>query len=134
VPLARISIPSSLSNDKTVALADAVHLGLVRTCGVPMDDRFQLLTRYASDMMLLNPTYPNVNRSSEASVVEIMFLRGRTDAQKEALYQYIVDRAVEAEFRPDDILIALVENTHIDWSLGGGKSFSKQMEALPRSS
>ena len=132
MPLTRISIPSSLAGDKTVALADAVHLGLVHTCGVPLDDRFQLLSRYAPEMMLLNPTYPNVSRSSEASIVEILFLKGRTDAQKEALYQYIVDRAVEANFRPDDIFIGLVENSHIDWSLGGGKSFVKQIETTPK--
>jgi hypothetical protein len=58
MPLARISVPAHLSADRVRALADAVHGGLVTTCNVPVDDHFQLITRFAPDAMIINPTFP----------------------------------------------------------------------------
>ena len=125
MPLARISVPALLSLEKVQAIADAVHDGLVQTCNVPIDDRFQLVTRFAPELMILNPTFGNVSRSSAASVVEITFLRGRTDEQKLSLYKHIVNRCSASGIRGDDIMIALTENHPIDWSLGKGESFTK---------
>ena len=128
MPLARISVPSHLPLNQVLAIADAVHDGLVKTCNVPIDDRFQLITRFSPELMILNPTFGNVNRSSAASIVEITFLGGRTDAQKQNLYKHIVSGCSASGIREDDIMIALTENHLIDWSLGRGESFTKQNE------
>lgn len=124
MPLARISIPAHLPAARVTALADAVHQGLVATCGVPQDDRFQLITRFAPEAMLLNPTFPNVRRTPDACIVEITFLHGRTDAQKAALYRYVADQAMAGGFAGDDIMVALTENGMMDWSLGRGESYA----------
>lgn len=124
MPLARISVPAHLPGELITALADAVHQGLVETCGVPLDDRFQLVSRFQPDAMILNPTFPNVNRSAGASIVEITFLGGRSDGQKRALYARVVALAAGAGFAPDDVMIALTENAAIDWSLGRGQAYS----------
>lgn len=123
MPLARISIPDSLSATKTRALADAVHDGLVATCDVPPTDRFQLVLRYKSDAMIIDPHFPDVNRTHEAVIIEILFIVGRTVAQKKALYRDVAARAVTVGFSGDDIMIALTENAATDWSAGGGRSF-----------
>ena len=125
MPLARISVPSLLSPAKVRALADAVHHGLVTTCGVPDKNRFQLVSSYPSGSMILDPTFPNFRRSAEACVIEILFLEGRTTEQKSRLFQTIAARALDAGFSSDDIMIALVENAPTDWSLGRGLSFGK---------
>lgn len=125
MPLARISVPTHLPLKQVQAIADAVHDGLVKTCNVPMDDRFQLITRFSPELMILNPTFGNVNRSSAASIVEITFLGGRTDAQKQNLYKHIVSGCSASGIREDDIMIALTENQPIDWSLGRGEAFTK---------
>jgi phenylpyruvate tautomerase PptA (4-oxalocrotonate tautomerase family) len=125
MPLARISVPTHLSLKQVQVIADAVHNGLVETCNVPMDDRFQLITRFSPELMILNPTFGNVNRSSAASIVEITFLGGRTDQQKQNLYKHIVSGCSASGMREDDIMIALTENHPIDWSLGRGESFTK---------
>ena len=124
MPLARISVPTHLSAERVQALADAVHGGLVATCNVPVDDHFQLITRFAPDAMIINPTFPDVHRTADASIVEIHFLRGRTDAQKAALYRHVADAAMRGGFAGDDIFIALVENGPMDWSMGRGEPFS----------
>lgn len=123
MPLARISIPAHLPPQHVRALADAVHQGLVETCHVPPDDRFQLISRFAADMMLWNPSFPDVTRTADACVVEITFLQGRSDDQKRALYRCVVDLAVAAGFAADDIMLTLTENAPIDWSMGRGEAF-----------
>lgn len=125
MPLARISVPALLSLEQVQAIADAVHDGLVKTCNVPIDDRFQLVTRFSPELMILNPTFGNVRRSSAASIVEITFLGGRTDDQKRNLYKHIVNHCSASGIREDDVMIALTENHPIDWSLGRGESFTK---------
>ncbi|OOG46589.1 tautomerase family protein [Polaromonas sp. A23] len=123
MPLARISVPEHLSQEQVRALADAVHEGLVETCKVPADDRFQLISRFQPSAMILNPTFPDVMRTPDASIVEITFLGGRSDDQKRKLYGYVVEKAVAAGFVPDDIMITLTENSPIDWSLGCGRAY-----------
>lgn len=124
MPLARLSVPSHLPAHRVRALADAVHDALVATCGVPQADRFQLVVRLEPEAMILDPVFPGVARSGDASVVEISFLGGRSPAQKRALYREAVARAVQGGFRPDDVMIALVENSAIDWSLGRGLAYA----------
>ena len=123
MPLVRISVPAHLPAEKAVALADAVHDGLVGTCDIPPTDRFQLISRFPAEAMIIDPTYPNVERSAEASIVEITFIAGQSDDRKRRLYHRIVSKAAIAGFRPDDVLIALTENARIDWSPGRGRAY-----------
>lgn len=130
VPLTRISIPACLPPHKARALADAVHEGLVETCNVPSRDRFQLISTYPPDMMLIDPTFPDVRRTPEASIVEILFLEGRTIEQKTRLFRRIADRAMQAGFAGDDIMVTLTENKPTDWSAGNGRSYGDRPEAV----
>lgn len=123
MPLTRISVPQHLPISQIRALADAVQTGLVSTCNVPVDDCFQLINRFAADDMLLNPTFGGMNRTKDASIVDITFLQGRSDDQKRALYRCVTDLAVLAGFKADDIMIALLENAAIDWTVGQGRAF-----------
>lgn len=124
MPLTRISAPRHLTLNQVRALADAVQTGLVSTCKVPVDDRFQLIARFAPDEMILNPTFGGMNRTADACIVEITFLQGRSDDQKRALYRCVADEAVAAGFNADDVMIALSENASIDWTLGRGLAFA----------
>src|SRR5690348_3134252 len=128
MPLSRISIPITLSQQKARALADAVHEGLVETCNVPHRDRFQLISAYAPEMMLIDPTFPDVNRTPEASIVEILFLEGRTVEQKRHLFRRIAERAMQAGFAGDDVMVTLTANQPADWSVGYGRSYADQHE------
>ena len=129
MPLTKISAPKDLEFAKVKALADAVQDGLVQTCNVPTKDLFQIITRFESEEMILDPTFGGVNRSRDACVAEITFLRGRTDEQKRNLFKHIAGRAVAAGFRPDDVMIALTENSHMDWSLGLGVAYADHVRA-----
>lgn len=123
MPLSRISVPQHFSSTQVKALADAVQAGLVKTCKVPVDDHFQLISRFAAEDMILNPNFGGMARTADACVVEITFLRGRSDDQKRALYRCVTDLAVAAGIKADDVMIALTENAPIDWTLGQGLAF-----------
>lgn len=124
MPLTKISAPRHLATAQVRALAAAVQAGLVKTCNVPPNDLFQLISRFDSDEMILDPHFGGVNRSQDACVVEVVFLLGRTDDQKRALFRHVAEQAVHAGFRADDIMMALIENSRMDWSLGLGVAYA----------
>jgi hypothetical protein len=129
MPLTKLSAPRHLAYAKVKALADAVQDGLVQTCNVPPKDLFQIIARYESEEMILDPTFGGVSRSQDACIAEVTFLSGRTDDQKRNLFRHIADKAVAAGFRPDDVMVALTENSRMDWSLGQGVAYADHVKA-----
>ena len=59
--------------------------------------------------------------------MEILFLTGRSDDHKRALYKLVSKLAVVAGFRADDIMIALTENSFMDWSIGHGMAYADRL-------
>ncbi|MDJ0949595.1 MAG: tautomerase family protein [Alphaproteobacteria bacterium] len=123
MPLVRIAVPTHLPTERVRALADAVHEALVGTCDVPPSDHFQLISRFSDQDRIIDPTFPDVERSADAVIVEILLLAGRDDNRKRRLFEEIAKGAEAHGFRGDDIMVALVENRPIDWSLGGGRTY-----------
>jgi Tautomerase enzyme len=128
MPLTKISAPGHLAYAKVKALADAVQDGLVQTCQVPPKDLFQVIARFESEEMILDPTFGGVSRSQDACIAEITFLSGRTDEQKRSLFKHIAEKAIAAGFRPDDVMVALTENSRMDWSLGHGVAYADHVK------
>ena len=123
MPLTRISVPDHLSAQQVRGLADAVHDALVKCCDVPQGDRFQLVSHFERDHFILDPTFGDVQRTADACVIEITFLSGRTDDQKRRLYRDLATRAAGIGLAQDDLVVGLVENRAIDWSLGKGRAY-----------
>lgn len=123
MPLIRLTVPDHLPDTSVQALAQAVHGALVACCNVPQADRFIVINRLPGSALMLDPYFPNVTRSADACIVDITLLGGRTADQKQRLYRHIAAGAVQAGLRADDVMVALTENSAIDWSLGRGMSF-----------
>lgn len=122
MPLTKLHVPDHLNPATVRALAQAVQASLVRHCGVPADDCFQIVHRLPAGSLHLDPQFPGVQRSADACIVEIAFLQGRSDDQKRALFHGIAEGA--HGLRPDDVFVALLENTRMDWSLGRGQAYA----------
>lgn len=129
MPLTRISAPNHLDFAKVKALADAVQRGLVETCQVPPQDLFQIILRLDGAALILDPSFGGVDRSRDACIAEVTFLQGRSDDQKRQLFKHIAAGAVAAGFRPDDVMVALTENSSMDWSLGLGLAYADHVQA-----
>lgn len=120
MPLVRIDVPAQVPAARIAALADAVHASLVETVDVPVNDRFQVITAHPVQRLILDRTYPGVDRSGAALVVQVTFRRGRSEAKKRALYAALAARAEAIGIRPEDVMVVLQENTPVDWSFGAG--------------
>jgi len=121
MPLVTFNVPLTLSNDRVTGLRDAVHEALVTTAEVPSDDRFHVVHRHDASGLSIDPGFLGVVRGPDAVIVEITFRMGRTQHQKQALYNEIARLALaKAGFRSEDVMVVLTENTSLDWSFGGG--------------
>ncbi|MCA3260695.1 MAG: tautomerase family protein [Telmatospirillum sp.] len=121
MPLVRIELPAGKSAAWKRAVADGVHAALVETAGVPADDRFQILSEQVRDMRIVDPTYLGIVRTADFVLVQIFLSVGRSDAIKRSLYAAIArNLASDPGLRPQDVMIALAENTRVDWSFGNG--------------
>lgn len=121
MPLVKFNVPQSLADDRVAGLRAAVHEALLATANVPEDDLFHVVHRLDRSSLVLNPSFPGLERSAEAVIVEITLRMGRTEAQKQALYRDIGRLAqARAAIRPQDVMVVLFENTSLDWSFGAG--------------
>ena len=124
MPVVHFYVPDHVAPAKVAALAEGVHRALVETSYVPETDRFHVVHRMAAGDLLMDPTFPDVQRSPEACIVQVVYIEGRTVAQKVAFYRHAVAAAEAAGFRSDDIMLAVLENSASDWSAGGGRCFA----------
>ena len=131
MPLARISLRRGKPVEYRRRVGQAVHRALVDAFGVPIDDRFQLITEYDADGLVYDPRYLGVERSDDLVIVELTVGFGRTLEQKRALFRGIAQNLAEAVgLRPQDALIALVETARVNWSFGNGLASYAPAEAV----
>lgn len=122
MPLSKLHLPSSLSDDLCRSIGEALHTSLVETCAVNPNDNFCLISKYSAAEMIVHPTFLGKRDPKATMVIEITLLSGRTDAQKEALYQDFRARLSEIGVEPNNSIMFLVENHPIDWSFSDAGS------------
>jgi 4-oxalocrotonate tautomerase len=123
MPLVKIHLRRGKSDEYRRSVADAVHEALVTQANVPVDDRFQLIFEHDGGFVIAHPSYGGVSRSDDLILVEITLNAGRSVEVKKNLYADITARlGRDADVRPDDVVINLVEVTKENWSFGKGKA------------
>jgi phenylpyruvate tautomerase PptA (4-oxalocrotonate tautomerase family) len=121
MPLVRISVLKGRSAAQRRALGDAVHRALVETIDVPALDRFQVITEHERGDLVYDPEFLGIHRTDDLVFIQITLSRGRSLAQKRALYRRIAANLHESTgLRPEDVLVSLVEVGREDWSFGNG--------------
>ena len=120
MPLVRIDLLRGRTPEFHRALGDAVYRAMTETAGVPVDDRFEVVTAHDSDGLLYDPTYLGVARSPGIILIQITLTAGRSVATKQALYRRIAERLGELGVRREDVFVNLVEVGKENWSFGNG--------------
>ena len=120
MPLVRISLREGRTPAERARIGDGVHRALVEACGVPADDKFQIVTEHAE--LVYDRRYLGIDRSDGLVVIQVFFRSGRTVEQKKALYKRTAELLSEAGVRPQDVFVTLVENEPADWSFGNGEA------------
>ncbi|MEM9133586.1 MAG: tautomerase family protein [Actinomycetota bacterium] len=118
MPFNKLHVPTGTPAETCHRISDELHESLVNTCGVNAEDDFSLVCRYDPDDMLFHPTFLGVRNPANTIVIEITLLEGRTEEQKEALYQDVRRRLGELGLDPSSSIVFLNENRAIDWSFG----------------
>lgn len=116
MPLSKIHVPARISEGLRRALAEQLHASLVETCEVHEDDDFSLITAYSDGEMILHPSFMGDRDVHSTIIVEITLLAGRTETQKEALYQNFRVGLANLGLSPENAIIYLLENGPVDWS------------------
>lgn len=125
MPFNKIHAPKALDAKTCHAINDVLHACLVETCAVQNDDFFCLVSRYEPEDMILHPSFLGDRDPAATVVIEIALLAGRSDAQKENLYQELRRRLRDVGFDPRNSIIYLIENNPIDWSFSEAGSVKK---------
>jgi 4-oxalocrotonate tautomerase len=119
VPLQRIDVLDGRSPAQRQAIADGVHRALVETCGVPEQDRFQIVAAHDRGGFVFAPEYLGI-RHEDPVFIQVTLNAGRTLEQKQRLYARIAELLAAAGIAKNDVLVSLVEVTKESWSFGDG--------------
>jgi 4-oxalocrotonate tautomerase len=121
MPLARIDIPAGKPAGFGRAVADVVYEAMLATLNAPKNDRFQVISEHARDVLIIDPTYLGIERSPEALIIQLTLNEGRTVELKKAFYKAVADGLHERlGVRREDVVINLVEVKKENWSFGNG--------------
>jgi 4-oxalocrotonate tautomerase len=121
MPFVRIDLRKGKPTEYVRAIGEAVHRAMVEVLGVPARDHFQVITEHDADHLIYDPGYLGVARNDEVIFVQIVLATGRDTAKKQAFYARVVELLKEqAQVRPENVVIHLVEDKREDWSFGNG--------------
>lgn len=130
MPLVRVDLRRGKSREYRAAVLRGIQRALTSELGVPIDDCFQVLTEHGPDHLIFDPHYLGIERTDDVVFIQIALRRGRTPAARQALYRAIVANLVEEPgMRSGDVLITVLENDPVDWSVGDGEA--QLLQALP---
>ncbi len=129
MPFVRISLKAERPTAARRAIADTVHRALVSSLGVPVGDRFQILTSHGEDL-IYDPGYLGMARTDEVVFIQIFMATGRTVDQKEALFKALAaGLAGDHGLSEDDVFVNLVDLARENWSFGRG--VAQYADAMP---
>lgn len=123
MPLARINLSSNVSPEAVRAISDTVYDALRNVVGVPEGDKFQIVTRHASDELIYPAEgYLGITYSPGIVFIQVTWNTGRTVEIKKAFYKAIADGIhAKTGVRKEDIVISLTDAAREDWSFGNGE-------------
>ena len=122
MPLIRIDVTIGRSPQEIRAIADAVHVAVVEGYGVPVRDRFQIVTEHPAGQIIAEDAGLGFDRTDLVVMIQIFTQRGRSTEAKSDLYARIHDALAVVGVQSEDVFIGYVENGPEDWSFGFGRA------------
>lgn len=122
MPLVRISLNKS-TPEFTRGVADAIHQSMVDTIGIPLGDRFQIVTQHEPGELIYDPGFYEIDRTDGFIAIQITLAAGRSREVKATLYRRMAELLSERlAVRPQDVFVSLLEVGPEDFSLGNGRA------------
>ncbi len=130
MPLVRIDVSKTASSALVRVIGDAVYDAMTALAGVPLHDKFQIVTRHERDELVFPADgYLGIEYSAEIIFIQVTWVGGRSTEVKKAFYRSVASTIAEkAGLRAQDVFISLVDSGREDWSFGNG-----EMQYAPKS-
>ncbi|MFC6354524.1 tautomerase family protein [Luethyella okanaganae] len=122
MPLVRIDLNRGRTPEAVRSIADAIHDAIVEVYGIPVRDRFQVITQHDPGALIAEDAGLGFERDDHLVIIQIFTQRGRSDETKQRLYARIAESLASAGVPGEDVFIGYVENGPQDWSFGFGRA------------
>ncbi len=122
MPLVRIDLSSDAPAERVRAVSGAVYSAMTEIANVPVNDKFQIVTRHSADELIYpDEGYLGITSSPDLVIIQVTWVGGRSTDVKKQFYRRIADEIHEkAGVRKEDVWINLVDDGREDWSFGNG--------------
>lgn len=117
MPLVTIEVADTVPEETRFAYAEAVNAGLVEGLGMDAEDRFQVIHPLPASHLVADPHYLGGDRR-DVVYVRVLMVRMYDRETKAAMFEAVARRLEAEGVRPDDVFIAITENTLDDWYPG----------------
>lgn len=123
MPLVRIDLSKDAPDSRVRAISEAVYGAMTDIAKVPLNDKFQIVSRHSLDELIYpNDGYLGVSYSSDIVFIQVTWVGGRSTEVKKQFYRRIADEIHEKSgVRKEDVWISLVDSGREDWSFGNGE-------------
>ena len=122
MPFVRISLPEDTPRETRRKISDGIHRALVAAVGIPETDMFHVINSIAAEDFIVTPSHNGIDYENVV-FIEISLIRGRSEEKKLNLYKAIQENLTkDAGKRPQDVIVVLLENERVDWSMGNGQA------------
>lgn len=122
MPLVRIDLNDTRTDEEVRAIADAVHASIVAEYGIPVRDRFQIITRHKVGEIIAEDAGLGFERTDGVVMIQIFTQTGRTPEAKQSLYRTLAENLGAAGVAGEDLFLGYFENTPNDWTFGFGRA------------
>src|SRR6201982_4028953 len=109
VPVVRIDINKDAPAERVRVVSQAVYAAMIEIANVPINDKFQVVTRHSADEIIYPAErYLGIQYSADLIIIQVTWVGGRTTDVKKQFYQRIADEIpAKAGVRKEDIWINL---------------------------
>jgi phenylpyruvate tautomerase PptA (4-oxalocrotonate tautomerase family) len=122
MPLVRIDVQKGRTSEELRRLADTIQDVMRDVFAAPPGDRYQIITEHLRGHIIAEDTGLGFERTDGIVIIQI-FQQGRSTEQKVAAYAELAKRLdAECGVRPEDLIISMNANRHVDWSFGLGRA------------
>ena len=123
MPLVRLDLNKNAPAERIRIAGEAVYKAMIEVANVPVDDKFQVVTRHEADEIIYpQEGYLGTRYSPDLIIIQVTWVAGRSVDVKKRFFRSIADEIHQrAKVRKEDVWISLVESSREDWSFGNGE-------------
>lgn len=122
MPFLRFDIIEGRSDQEIAELLDATHRVVLRSFGVPVRDRYQVVSEHKPSRTRIEDTGLGIQRSDKVVLLQIT-TRPHSTEEKTAFYRELcAELQRSCGIEASDVMVNIIQNSDEDWSFGNGRA------------